>query len=353
LRIALDTFGGDSAPQATVEGARLAIAQARQRKLDGFEIVLVGNRKALKPILEDKLPEGLEVLDIPAGAAREGINPHSIANDPGSPIRTALRLHRDGRCDAVVSAGSTAAQVVASLLELEKCSGITRPAVGVLLPTETGHCFLLDVGASLVASPHHLVQFAAMGHVYVRELLGITEPRIGVLNVGRESLVGDRSTVGAYRLLSDSGFNFTGFIEGRDLLTGAADVVVANGFVGNILLKFLEGLPVLLKQHMPLDDAPEVREAIENRFDYQAFGGEPLLGVKGVSIICHGASTPKAIAAAIMQANRMVQLKLHEKLEAFLVDKFASYFSRVKYLRSFRRAYRHQLLDITQEKAIN
>ncbi|MDP8238986.1 MAG: hypothetical protein P9X24_07840 [Candidatus Hatepunaea meridiana] len=340
MKIALDVFGGDNAPEATVEGAMLAAGEASQNGYSELEIILLGNKKALEETLPETLPANVSVYDIPVKSRPSDDDPHVNGDDPDSPIRTALRLHSKGRFDAVVSAGSTGAQLIASLIELEKIPGINRPAVGSFLPTANGKCFLIDIGASLVASPHHLVQFATMGHVYVRELLGINEPRIAVLNVGHERAVGELNSIEAYRLLSESGFNFTGFVEGNDLLYGAADVVVTNGFVGNVLLKYTEGIPALLKRILPTDGSPDCLESIEKQLDYQLFGGEPLLGVKGVSIICHGASTPRAIASGIMQAAKMVRLKIHQKLETFLVTKFDSYFSQVKYLRSFRRSFR-------------
>lgn len=340
LKIALDAFGGDFAPQATIDGAILAVNEAPELGFEGISVTLVGNRKSLESFYQTELPAGVNVLDTAIDAGNTGTDPHADGDDPNSPIRIALRLHRSGKFDGVVSAGATGSQLIASLNELEKIPGITRPAVGSFLPTVTGTCFLLDVGASLVASPHHLVQFATMGHVYVRELLGIEEPRIGVLNVGRESAVGERNAVEAYNLLSHSGFNFTGFVEGSDLPDGVADVVVTNGFVGNILLKYTEGFPVLIRRHIQDGGSSEFVRAIEEQFDYQHFGGEPLLGVKGVSIICHGASSPQAVAAGIVKAARIARMKLYEKLETFLVSKFDSYLSQVKYLRSFRRTFR-------------
>ena len=342
IRIALDAFGGDNAPEATVEGAVNALEET---DVDGLRITLLGNRTVLDEFLPDPMPRSLDVMDVSVDSdhlddpEKREADPLALGKDPNSAIRTALRLHHSGRFDAVVSAGSTGAQVLASLAELEKCHGITRPAVGSFLPTETGQCYLLDVGASLAASPHHLVQFAAMGHLYVREMLGIAEPRIGVLNVAHESTVGDRTAIEAYDLLKESGFNFVGFIEGRDIPAGAADVVVTNGFVGNALLKFAEGMPLLLSR-IVRSEREQLWRDIERHFDYQAYGGEPLLGVKGLSIICHGASTSKAISAAIKRTVRLIESELDKKLEMFLVDKFASYFSKIKYLRSFRPSLR-------------
>lgn len=176
-----------------------------------------------------------------------------------------------------------------------------------------------------------------MGSVYVREFLGISEPRIGLINVGGEAFVGDRTVVEAHRLLTESGFNYVGFVEGRDIPTGAADVLVTNGFVGNVLLKFAEGVPKLVAS-LAGGLSDEAKAIIARGLDYNAYGGEPLLGVKGVSIICHGASKDRAIAQGIFQAARIAKMDIHHRIEEFLVDKFASYFSQVKYLGSFRRS---------------
>lgn len=333
MRIALDVFGGDSAPLATINGAKLAQIEARKTGHSDLEIILVGSRSSLESNITD-LPEKIEICDVADASNQDKSGFISAGNNPDSAIRTALRLHRQRDFDAVVSAGPTGTQVLASLNELEKCARITRPAIGTLLPTATGQCFVLDVGASLAANPHHLVQFAVMGYVYVQEVCGVINPRIGVLNVGHESEIGDKATVDTNRLLSESGLNYIGFVEGNDLQFDIADVVVTNGFVGNVLLKYTEGLPVLIKPFL----SEKSWESFSKKYDYQSLGGEPLLGVKGVSIICHGASTDKAICAAIFRAVKIIKLKLHEKLEEFLINQFASYFSQVKYLRSFRRS---------------
>ncbi len=299
------------------------------------DIVLIGNREAAIQQLVDDLPD-CEFIDVPDHSEKIKADPLSAGSVSDSAIRTALRMHRDGDIDAVISAGSTGAQVVASIEELDKCPGITRPAIGTFLPTAKEQLFLLDVGGSLVATPHQLVQFAVMGHVYASQIRRLPEPRIGVLNVARESNLGERNAIEAHSLLSDSGFNFIGFVEARDILAGVADVVVTNGFVGNSLLKFLEGLPILMRKFCEDD----MIRKIEKKLDYQSNGGEPLLGVNGLSMVCHGASTATAIAASIKKSFHLAPLKLHEKLESFLVDKFASYFSQVKYLRSFRRSFK-------------
>ncbi len=324
INLALDAFGGDKAPGVTIAGAIKAISEQSTSSSARFSVTLVGSAKDLEPHLPKTLPSGLMVLDVSGPREPTGSITPAASAEINSSIRTAMRLHAEGKFDAVVSAGSTGAQVLASLQELEKCLGITRPAIGTLLPTAKGKCLLIDVGASLVASPHHLVQFAAMGSVYVKELLGIENPRVGLINVAGEASAGDRTAVEAHKLLTESGFNFTGFIEGRDIPAGLADIAVVNGFVGNILLKFAEGIPALLNKILPPSADESIRQALRDSFDYHAFGGEPLLGVKGVSVICHGASSERAIASALNQAARIIQLKLPDKIERFLADKFAT-----------------------------
>ena len=339
MRIALDAHGGDMAPVATIGGAISALHNAPWDIPPRLEIALFGDPKILEEHLPSTLPNGLTV--VPCCSAPGENRFFGDKDDPASdsPIRRALQQHAEGSFDAVVSAGSTGAQVVASIGELGKCQGITRPAIGSLLPTAKGSCLLIDVGASLVASPHHLVQFAAMGQVYVHELLGIKEPTIGLLNVGTESHSGGPVPQEAHELLEASGLNFYGFVEGRDLPVGTTDIVVTNGFAGNVLLKYIEGLPQAVQGLLPGDNSILI-ETLRRRFDFELFGGEPLLGVRGVSIICHGASSKRAIASAINKATKIAQIKLWEKIEALVAEQFPTYYTRFKYLRSFQRTHR-------------
>lgn len=318
MKIALDAFGGDFAPEATIGGALLACHKADLSDHSDLEVYLVGKKERIREHLGSGYSDRIRIFDAPNDALVDLTNPHAAGKDENSAIRRALREHQKGNFDAVVSAGTTGTQVVATLLELKKCSGITRPAVGSTFPTATGSCFVVDVGARLVASAHHLVQYATMGHVYAQEILGKTNPKIGLLNIGHEQQIGKKSAIDAYKLLSESRFNFIGFVEGHDIPAGKADVVITNGVVGNVLLKYTEGLPTLLQKLLPKDCDNHIREEISRRFDSQAFGGEPLLGVKGVSIICHGSSSSRAISSAIMQAERISEVKLHEKIEAFI-----------------------------------
>lgn len=329
MRIALDVFGGDYAPAATLHGAINAQKRAEREGI-GLQVVLVGDSRQIKKHLPSDYPAGIELLNHSSAGRRKG------AHSSGSPepaIRFAARLHREGEVDAIVSAGSTSAQVMASLVELDIVPGVTRPAIGALLPTASGRTLLLDVGASLVASPHHLVQFAAMGQVYVELLLGVQNPRIGLLNVGGESMVGAPSVRQAHGLLAESGFNYIGFVEGRDIPLGHCDIVVTNGFTGNVLLKYTEGLPALLPRLFPNLPAGGI-----HLLDFHAAGGEPLLGVQGVSIICHGASSERAVEAAIFQSIKIAQLKLHEKIGEFLSGKFPAYISQINHSRPLKRS---------------
>lgn len=337
MRIALDLFGGDFAPEAALTGAIHAIESAPLKSDNDLTICLIARESRLKEFKAKSLPTGIELYPIPDGSLTAE-NPINEGEIPDSPIRIALKKHQEGYFDAVVSAGSTGAQVIASLIELGKCAGITRPAIGSMLPTAKGNTLLLDVGASLTATPHHLVQFAAMGIVYTQQVIGKSNPSVGVLNVAAEHSVGERSAIEAFRLLKECGANIVGFVEGRELSQGIADVVVTNGFVGNVLLKFAEGLPQLIAG-LEIDPAlNDIVDQLLQRFDYHSYGGELLLGVKGVSIVCHGSSNEIAIANAISRATIFVKLKLHNRIEEYLVTRFDSYLSQVRYLRSFRRS---------------
>jgi glycerol-3-phosphate acyltransferase PlsX len=320
LRIALDAFGGDNAPRANIDGAKLALKQALESGTESFEIALVGDGRQLEKFGLEPVSSQLSFIDIPRPKGRSPKSLPSIAENPESAIRTALRMHSQGDFDAVVSAGSTGAQVLASILELERCQGVSRPAIGAFIPTAGGNCLLIDVGASLVATPMHLLQFAIMGNVYFRELMGNPSPRIGLLNVAAEAYAGEHAAIEAHRGLSESRLNFVGFVEGRDVPAGKADVVVVSGLIGNVLLKYIEGLPALFSKFASISDSESLYRVIAEKLDFHTFGGEPLLGVNGVSIICHGASNERSVAAAIHQAVRISRMGLNRKIEDALKE---------------------------------
>ncbi|MFH1861171.1 MAG: phosphate acyltransferase PlsX, partial [bacterium] len=241
-------------------------------------------------------------------------------------IAVALQAHHENQVDAVVSAGSTGAQVVASISQLGLLEEVLRPAIGGYFPTIQGKTLLLDLGANETCRPIHLLQFAAMGTIFRQYLDGIEEPTVALLSNGEESRKGNQVTRDAYELFKVvSAINFIGNIEGNDIYNGKADIVICDGFTGNILLKFAESIPEMLKRCTKDLDFETANDKsllgyLIRAFDYQEFGGAPLLGVNGVSVICHGHSTAKAIMNAIGEAMKMVKLRVNDRISQQLAD---------------------------------
>lgn len=307
MRIALDAMGTDQHPAVEVQGALAAL-----RELPGdFTIVLVGDQARIEPEVArwGDYPTGrLEIHHAPELIAPSESAASAVRRKPHSSIVVGLKLQREGRADAFVSAGSTGAVMAASLFLLRALPGVDRPAIGTVLPTAAQPLLLLDAGANVDCRPQHLLQFGRLGSVYMHDVWRRPHPRVGLLNIGEEPEKGDELTVEAHRLLAESGLNFVGNIEGRDVIRGTCDVLVADGFVGNVLLKFYESVTHLMHGVMrrALDEA-SVRldlEQVLSAFDYTEYGGAPLLGVNGVTIICHGGSPPQAIRNAIRVAVR-------------------------------------------------
>ncbi len=304
-------MGTDSAPYAEVAGAIEALRAAKS----DVEIVLVGDEATVRAELakHDDVPAGLSVRHAPDRVTAEDSPASVIRRKPESSIVVGLRMHKEGEVDAFVSAGSTGAVMASSLFTLRPLPGVDRPPVGTMLPTAKGLCLLLDAGANVGCKPHNLVEFAHLGTVYARDALGLPSPTVGLLNIGEEPGKGDELTIEAYELLSvESGINFIGNIEGRDIVSGKCDVIVCDGFVGNILLKFYESVAGyivdLLRGELEAAEATNVElERVFKVLDYAEYGGAPLLGLGGVSIICHGGSPPKAIRNALAVAARAVR----------------------------------------------
>ncbi|MDZ7779679.1 MAG: phosphate acyltransferase PlsX [Gemmatimonadota bacterium] len=314
MRIALDAMGTDDAPRAEVAGALEAL-----RTSEGdVEIVLVGDQAVIEEELSrhGRRPSRLHIRHAPDRVTTTDPAASVLRKKPDSSIAVGLRLQDEGEADAFVSAGSTGAVMAASLFILRPLPGVARPAIGTILPTSDAPCLLLDAGANVDCKPQHLVQFAHLGHTYVQDLMGREKPRIGLLNIGEEPGKGDELTVETHRLLSEgSGLNFVGNVEGRDIIRGVSDVVVCDGFVGNVLLKFYESVAAfivgLLKDEIAvLGEAGRDLEHVFRVLDYAEYGGAPLLGVGGVSIICHGGSPPKAIRNALAVAARAVRSEM-------------------------------------------
>jgi glycerol-3-phosphate acyltransferase PlsX len=318
MRIALDTMGGKYAPEAIVEGAVQA-----SRRWDNLEFCLVGDPKKLAGLL-NRFDVDFSRFVFLEGPALVGEAESPIAGlkaKPNASILRALEAHQKGEVDAVVSAGSTGAQMVASVESLGLLEGVKRPAIGSYLPTQNGKTFLIDVGANTACRPIHLLQFAVMGVICRQYLDGLTTPRVGLLSNGEESTKGGYVTREAHELMAIvPDLNFVGNIEGNDLFSGRADVVVCDGLTGNVLLKFAESIPQILRTYSS-KSAPQsegctpLLEVVTRIFDYQEAGGVPLLGVNGVSIICHGHSTPKAIANAIGEAIKMVNMRVNQHIK--------------------------------------
>ena len=327
-RIALDAMGGDFAPRATVAGALLAL-----RELDpAHSLLLVGRTADIDRQLDELLagefvdlagrrdqltivdaPDVIEMSDKPTVALKG-----SKAN---SSMVVGLRLQTEGRADGFVSAGNTGAQMAASTVLLKLHPGLKRPAIATLFPTARQPVVVLDAGANVDCSAEELVDFARLGAVYAEDLLGRTDPCVGLLSIGEEAEKGNAVVKEANQLLAQADLNFQGNVEGRDVPKGESDrgpidVVVCDGFVGNVLLKFYESLaPVLLT--LVANDAGIERSQLISAFkhlDYSEYGGAPLLGVKGVSIISHGKSSPVAIKNALGVAIRAVDSRMNEHI---------------------------------------
>lgn len=311
MRIALDAMGSDNAPAVEIEGAVEALKTAG----GAFRLVLVGERASIETELQrhgDAPRDLIQVVHAPQRIEMGEPPAQAIRRKPDSSIAVGLALHKRREVDAFISAGSTGATMAGSLLMLRPLPGVDRPAVGTLFPTAGGQTLVLDGGANVDTRPQHLLQFAHLGRIYAQDLMGIGTPRVGLLNIGEEPEKGDERAVEAYRLLAaDSRLNFVGNIEGRDILWGSCDVLVCDGFVGNVLLKFYESIAgfvaMILRSGTDGLDAEPHAQRILHALDYTKLGGAPLLGVGGVTIICHGGSPPRAICNAIQVAAQAVQ----------------------------------------------
>ncbi|MBI4409180.1 MAG: phosphate acyltransferase PlsX [Gemmatimonadetes bacterium] len=324
MRIALDAMGTDRHPRIEVEGAVQAL-----RELPGdFTILLVGNRARIEAELTrfpDLAAGRLELVH-----AAQWIDPHeapasAVRRKGESSIVMGLAMQREGKADAFVSAGSTGAVMAASLFILRPLPGVDRPAVATVLPSASEPVVLVDAGANVDSKPHQLLQFARLGVIYAQDVLRRPRPRVGLLNIGEEPEKGNELAVEAHRLLRESDLNFVGNVEGRDIIGGVCDVLVADGFVGNVLLKFYESVAGfvygLLTRELAAAHAELHLEKVFQVLDYTEYGGAPLLGVNGLSIICHGGSPPRAIKNAIRVAIQAVETGMVEHIRRELVGR--------------------------------
>ncbi len=313
-KVAVDAFGGDYAPEQIVEGA------LRAAESDGISVILTGDEKKLNALVKGKPGSDLiEIVHAPEIIHMDEAPVDAVRAKEESSLVKAAQLVRDGEAGALVSAGSTGAAMAASLFVIRRIKGVERPAITSFMPTRTGMALMVDVGANVDCRPSHLLQFAQMGSIYAEEVLKVRQPRVGLLNVGHEPGKGNNLVKEVYPLLQNASLNFVGNIEGRDISRGDVDVVVSDGFVGNVVLKFAEGLSDalfgLMKEEFT-SSFPATLGAlllkpglkrIKKKVDYTEYGGAPLLGVNGVVIIAHGGSNAKAIYNAIRVANQGVR----------------------------------------------
>ena len=303
-------MGTDDAPASEVAGA-IAAAEADP----GLHIVLVGDEAELAGSLSgSRCRDRISVIHAPDRIVSSDAPASVVRRRPRSSISVGLGLQTAGEVDAFVSAGSTGAIMAASVLLLRPLRGVDRPALATLFPTDGGLTLVADVGANIECKPHQLIQFARLGAIYMQDLQGMKAPRVGLLNVGTEAEKGTEVLQAAYNLLAESDLNFVGNIEGRDILLHACDVLVCDGFTGNILLKFYESVAAFMVRKLaPGLKVDGLRDRVDDLLrdlDYAEHGGAPLLGVNGVSVICHGRSSPRAISAAIGVAVRAVRTGL-------------------------------------------
>ena len=325
MKVVLDAMGGDFAPHVPVLGAVQAAKEFNAR------VILVGDEKQIKAELS-KLSYPKELIEVVH--ADDSIpmeeQPSKALKRKNSSVHLGLNLIKSGEADAFVSAGNTGAVMAVALFTVGRIKGVERPAISAILPNLTGHTFLLDVGANVDCKPHHLLQFAVMGSAYAKYVLGDENPRVGLLNIGEEEGKGNELTKEAYKLLKqakEKGLNFLGNAEGRDIYSGKFDVVVCDGFVGNVALKLSESLAKILakilkeeieKHFISKLGAITLKPAIKSfkkRIDYAEWGGAPLLGIKAPVIISHGSSNAKAIKNAIKTAGQFVKSELNAKIE--------------------------------------
>ena len=322
MKIAIDAMGGDTAPESAVAGA---IRAARELPV---ALVLVGQQEAIEKSLTSypRRPPNLSIVHAPEVIGMDESPVASIRKKRDSSINVGLQLLKDQQVDAFVSAGNTGAVMSAGMLLVGLLPGIERPGIAILLPGVKGDTLLIDVGANIDPKPIHLLQYALMGEAYVRCVLGKARPTVGLLNVGEEETKGTEFMKETYGLLEGSGVNFVGNVEGHDIFTGEFDVIVCDGFAGNVALKTAESLAhainQLLKRSLAMSPITRLgawlaRDAfiqLRKEIDYAEHGGAPLLGVDGVAIIAHGASSGKAIKNAIRVAYESVRHELNRNM---------------------------------------
>ena len=328
MRIAVDAMGGDHAPLVNVDGA---IAAAREY---GIRSLLVGDLPRLQRMLADSGYRGsdVELVHAPEVVTMGDPATAAIRRKRNSSIHVAADCVRDGRAQGLVSAGHTGAAMVSAKMVIGTIEGVDRPALATILPNLTGHCLLLDVGANPYAKTQHFKEFAVMGSIYAQLVFGKESPSIGLMSIGEEDTKGTDRTKEAFKILKETGLNFVGNVEGRDVFNGSVDVIVTDGFTGNVILKVSESLSDMVEKLLREEIKRTLQASVgfllsrsafrsfRRRLDYSEYGGAPLLGVKGCVIICHGRSSAKAVKNAIRLAAEFSRRRLAEKIQSSIAE---------------------------------
>lgn len=326
VRIAIDAMGGDNAPGEIVAGALRAVEEL------GVKVFLVGSPQDIEPIVPSSIKsEQVEIVSAEGTIAMDEEALSGIRRKPKASINVAMSLVKQGQADAVISAGHSGAAMAAALLRLGRLPGIDRPAIGAVFPTMVAskQVLILDVGANVDCRPQFLEQFAVLGSAYSQYVLGVTEPKVGLLNIGEEECKGNDAAIRAHQMISENPYiKFVGNAEGRDVLSGDFDVIVCDGFVGNVLLKFAEAVGEILLQIIREELPQGLRgqigcsivkpnlKRIKQRIDHAEHGGALLLGVNGICVIGHGSSQAPSIFNAVRLAKEAVDNQVLQRIHS-------------------------------------
>ena len=307
MQIGLDTLGGDYAPQNPLEGAYLA----RQELPESVKIVLIGDEQQSRSFFQEKGYDvsGFEFVHTTVNIDMGAHPTKALAQKPDSSIALGFKLLKEGKIDAFASAGNTGAMLVGSMFSVKAVPGVIRPCIATILPKENGGCgLLLDVGTNADCKPDVLYQFGILGNLYAEFVLKVNKPKVALLNIGEEPEKGNLVTQAAYNLMKDTkDFNFVGNVEGRDLFNDKADVIVCEGFVGNVVLKTAESFYTLIRKN-------KINSDYFSRFNYEIYGGTPIMGINGTVIIGHGISSALAFKNQVLQCREVYNANLPEKI---------------------------------------
>jgi len=323
MRIAVDAMGGDKAPQEIVKGSVLAA-----QLVSDAEIILVGDENKIKHELTliRTTPKNISIHHAPQIVGMDDPATHSIRQKINSSITRSVELLAKGEANALVSAGHTGATVAAATLHLRTLKGVRRPGIAISLPTRYGMCMIIDAGANISCKPLHLYQYGVMASTVCKYLMNIENPTVGLLNIGEEDAKGNDLVRETFSLLANSPLNFVGNVESREIFDGKAHVVVCEGFVGNVILKFAEGISKSLLMTIKTEAmnsfwtklgmflCKPIFQSLKAKMDFAEYGGVPLLGVNGICIICHGRSDARAIQNAIKAAVKLAKTKVNEHI---------------------------------------